>query len=82
MSVLLTTHYMDEADELCHRIAVMHRGTIRAEGTPESLKVQVAEAATLDDVFRHFAQDEAGLAGGHESFRSVRRTRRTAGRVG
>ena len=82
MSVLLTTHYMEEADELCHRIAVMHRGTVRAVGTPHALKVQVAEAATLDDVFRHFAQDEAGLEGGHESFRSVRSTRRTAGRVG
>ena len=85
MSVLLTTHYMDEADELCHRIAVMHRGTVRAEGTPQELKLQVAEAATLDDVFRHFAQDEAGLEGGgegHADFRSVRSTRRTAGRVG
>ena len=82
MSVLLTTHYMEEADELCHRIAVMHRGTVRAEGTPQDLKVQVAEAATLDDVFRHFAQDEAGLEGGRGSFRNVRSTRRTAGRVG
>ena len=82
MSVLLTTHYMEEADELCHRIAVMHRGTVRAVGTPQALKVQVAEAATLDDVFRHFAQDDSGLEGGHESFRSVRSTRRTAGRVG
>ena len=82
MTVLLTTHYMEEADELCHRIAVMHRGTVRAVGTPQALKVQVAEAATLDDVFRHFAQDEAGLDGAHESFRSVRSTRRTAGRVG
>ena len=85
MSVLLTTHYMEEADELCHRIAVMHRGTVRAEGTPHELKIQVAEAATLDDVFRHFAQDEAGLEAdgeGHADFRSVRSTRRTAGRVG
>ena len=85
MTVLLTTHYMEEADELCHRIAVMHRGTVRAEGTPQALKVQVAEAATLDDVFRHFAQDEAGLEAtdeGRGSFRDIRSTRRTAGRVG
>ena len=85
MSVLLTTHYMEEADALCHRIAVMHRGTVRAEGTPQALKVQVAEAATLDDVFRHYAQDQAGLDGGgegHGSFSSIRSTRRTAGRVG
>ena len=82
MTVLLTTHYMEEADELCHRLAVMHRGTIRAVGTPGSLKAVVGETASLEDVFRHFAQDEGGLDAGHESFGSVRRTRRTAGRVG
>jgi ABC-2 type transport system ATP-binding protein len=82
MTVLLTTHYMEEADALCHRLAVMHRGTIRAEGTPRSLKAQVGGTATLDDVFRHFAQDTEGLDGSHESFSSVRRARRTAHRVG
>jgi ABC-2 type transport system ATP-binding protein len=84
MSVLLTTHYMDEADALCHRLSVMHRGTIRAEGTPAELKAVVGDGATLDDVFRHFAQDQGGLTSdtGHETFSSVRRTRRTAGRVG
>ena len=81
-TVLLTTHYMEEADELCHRLAVMHRGTIRAEGTPGDLKAEVGAAASLDDVFRHFAQDEEGLEGGYQSFGSVRSTRRTAGRVG
>ena len=37
MTVLLTTHYMEEAQEYCDRIALMHRGKIRAEGTPEEL---------------------------------------------
>ncbi|MBV8194086.1 MAG: ATP-binding cassette domain-containing protein, partial [Candidatus Dormibacteraeota bacterium] len=83
MSVLLTTHYMDEADALCHRLALMHRGTIRAEGTPAELKSALGPKATLDDVFRHFAQDASGLdADGQERFSSVRSTRRTAGRVG
>ena len=84
MAVLLTTHYMDEADALCHRLSVMHRGAIRAEGTPAALKAIVGERATLDDVFRHFAQDAAGLEGetSHDTFSSVRRTRRTFGRVG
>ena len=36
MTVLLTTHYMEEADALCDRVALMHLGTIRAEGSPES----------------------------------------------
>jgi ABC-2 type transport system ATP-binding protein len=39
-TVLLTTHYMFEADELCDRVAVMHRGRKIAEGTPEALKKQ------------------------------------------
>ncbi|MEU6769531.1 ABC transporter ATP-binding protein [Streptomyces sp. NPDC046853] len=39
-TVLLTTHYMFEADELCDRVAVLRDGVKIAEGTPESLKKQ------------------------------------------
>ncbi|MGI5180863.1 ABC transporter ATP-binding protein/permease [Dactylosporangium sp. CA-152071] len=41
-TVLLTTHYMFEADELCDRIAVLAGGRIVAEGTPEQLKQKVS----------------------------------------
>ena len=34
MTVLMTTHYMDEADAYCDRISLMHRGKIRVTGTP------------------------------------------------
>lgn len=40
-TILLTTHYMYEADYLCDRIAIIDRGRIIAEGTPEELKKQV-----------------------------------------
>jgi ABC-2 type transport system ATP-binding protein len=40
-TVLLTTHYMAEADELCGRIAVIADGLIQAEGTPAELKARV-----------------------------------------
>src|SRR4051794_10110989 len=40
-SVLLTTQYLDEADRLCDRIAVIDRGLVIAEGTPTELKRQV-----------------------------------------
>ncbi|MFI6858072.1 ABC transporter ATP-binding protein [Streptomyces sp. NPDC050416] len=91
MTVLVTTHSMDEADQYCDRVALMHRGRIRALGTPAELRKglgarrRAAGAATdtlptLEDVFRDVAgsglDDEAG------DFRDVRSTRRTARRVG
>ncbi|MGA8015646.1 MAG: ATP-binding cassette domain-containing protein [Candidatus Dormiibacterota bacterium] len=82
MTVLLTTHYMEEADTLCDRLALMHGGRIRAEGTPEELKAALGPGSTLDDVFRHFvgaAIEDEELSGGG---RDVRRTRRTAQRLG
>jgi ABC-2 type transport system ATP-binding protein len=42
MTVFLTTHYLDEADALCDRLAIMDHGAIVAEGTPEELKRQAA----------------------------------------
>ncbi|MEM4514349.1 MAG: ATP-binding cassette domain-containing protein [Ignisphaera sp.] len=38
MTILMTTHYMDEAEELAHRIAIMDHGKIVAEGSAEELK--------------------------------------------
>jgi ABC-2 type transport system ATP-binding protein len=41
-TVFLTTHYMDEADSLCDRLAIMDDGRIVAEGTPDTLKKHIA----------------------------------------
>jgi ABC-2 type transport system ATP-binding protein len=41
-TVFLTTHYMDEADVLCDRLAIIDHGRIVAEGTPDELKRQIA----------------------------------------
>ncbi|MEU5214404.1 ATP-binding cassette domain-containing protein [Streptomyces sp. NPDC020742] len=41
MTVLVTTHYMDEADQYCDRVALMHHGRIRALGTPQALKADL-----------------------------------------
>ena len=38
MTVLMTTHYMDEADAYCDRVSLMHRATIRATGSPPTLR--------------------------------------------
>jgi len=50
-AIVLTTHYMDEADELCHRVAIIQNGKLRAVGTPGELKAQYAPGASLDDVY-------------------------------
>jgi ABC-2 type transport system ATP-binding protein len=42
MTVFITTHYLDEADALCDRIAIMDYGLIVAEGTPAELKREIA----------------------------------------
>ena len=44
MTVLLTTHYMDEAEQLADRVGVLAAGRLVAEGTPDQLKAQVPEA--------------------------------------
>ena len=83
MTVLLTTHYMEEADALCDRIALMHLGRIRAEGSPAALKARLGTHATLEDVFRHSTGNT--LDGGEFTaggLRQIRSTRRTARRVG
>ncbi|MDQ6691280.1 MAG: ATP-binding cassette domain-containing protein [Candidatus Dormibacteraeota bacterium] len=41
-SIFLTTHYLEEADALCDRLAIIDHGRIVAEGTPDALKRQVA----------------------------------------
>jgi ABC-2 type transport system ATP-binding protein len=82
MTVLLTTHYMEEADALCDRVALMHLGTIRAEGSPDELKAAIGADATLEDVFRHHTGSALGGADdGKGGLREIRTTRRTAARV-
>ena len=47
-TILLTTHYMYEADELCGRVAVISGGRIVAEGTPASLKAHIADRTMVE----------------------------------
>jgi ABC-2 type transport system ATP-binding protein len=78
-AIVLTTHYMEEADRLCGRVGVLHRGRLVAVGSPGELKASLAEpGATLQDVFRHYAGEEVELSG---SYRETGRTRRVAARL-
>lgn len=55
MTCLYTTHYMEEADRLCDRVAIMDGGRIVALDTPEALKSRLGDptTVTLEDVFLH-----------------------------
>jgi ABC-2 type transport system ATP-binding protein len=59
-TVLLTTHYMFEADSLCDRVAVIARGRIVAEGTPAELKDHVADSTVVE--VEVFGIEEADVA--------------------
>ena len=78
MTILLTTHYLDEADHLCERIALMHRGRLRAVGAPDELKAELGPDATLEDVFRRHTGERLEEGG---DIRDVRGARRTARRL-
>jgi ABC-2 type transport system ATP-binding protein len=68
MTIVLTTHYLDEAERLCDRIAIMHEGRIAALSSPEALLAglgpEIAElriAGDPDDVLETLTR--SGLAG-------------------
>jgi ABC-2 type transport system ATP-binding protein len=78
-TLFVTTHYMEEAEELCTRIAIMNRGKIVALGVPDALIDAVGvDDATLEDAFAHFTGDTIESGG---TYRDVRQVRRTAGRL-
>lgn len=67
-TLFLTTHYLDEADALCNRIAIIDYGTIVAEGSPEALKKQIGgdivmlgieNSSTIKELIKsqHFVRD-------------------------
>ena len=79
ITILITTHDMEEADQLCDEIAIMHHGKIAATGSPASLKASVEPGANLHDVFVYYSGGSIEEGG---NYRDVRKTRRTANRLG
>jgi ABC-type multidrug transport system ATPase subunit len=57
VTVLLSTHDLATAGAVCHRIAIIHRGRLLAEGSPSELR-QVATAADLETVFLSLTSDQ------------------------
>jgi len=81
LGLLLTTHYMEEAEALCDTIAIMNRGRIAAQGNLDELRAQAnAPDASLDDLFARFAA--ASPAPEEGRWKEARNARRTARRLG
>jgi ABC-2 type transport system ATP-binding protein len=56
LTILLTTHYLEEADRLAERLAIVDRGKVVVEGTPEELKAELKGDSVSIDLFQ--AADE------------------------
>lgn len=57
ITIILTTHYLEEAEALCDRVAVMAKGKVKATGTPAELKA-IAKTDNFEDAFIKIAKDE------------------------
>lgn len=78
-TILMTTHDMYEADELCETVAFMHAGKLAGVGSPEALRSALGPDATLGDVFIHYTG--ATISDGGD-FRDAARIRSTSKRLG
>jgi len=79
MTMLLTTHDMEEAEALCDELAILHAGRLAVSGRPAELRAALSPTATLDEVFAHYCGGTIVQGG---SFSDTRQTRATAQRVG
>jgi ABC-2 type transport system ATP-binding protein len=82
MTIFLTTHFMDEADVLCGRVAILNLGRMAALGSPAELKQSIGQAdATLDNVFAHYTGHPLEIE--HDgNYRDISQTRRNLARLG
>ena len=71
LTMLLTTHYMEEADKLCDRIAIVDHGTLVALGTPIELKQSVPGANVVEVHFDRETEEWKGRLEGLEGVTSV-----------
>ena len=79
MTVLITTHDMEEAETLCDELAILHAGRVAVVGRPSALRAELGAEASMDDVFARYAGGGIQESG---DFRRVAETRRTARRLG
>lgn len=79
MTIFLTTHYMEEADSLCDRIAIIDRGKIVAIGTPEELKGRVGQEVLEFEFSSGTEEAVAAAVARIKNIPNVREVRRGSG---
>jgi ABC-2 type transport system ATP-binding protein len=57
-AVFYSTHLLDQAQRLCHRVGILHRGALAALGTPDELRARLSPGGSLEDVFFQVAGQE------------------------
>ena len=71
MTVFLTTHYLEEADALCDRIAIVDGGVVVAEGTPDALKREISGDVVTAGVGEEYAEKAAEVLTGQSFLTGV-----------
>jgi ABC-2 type transport system ATP-binding protein len=72
LTILLTTHYLEEADRLANRLAIMSRGVVVAEGTPDSLKRSLEGDSVTVELSDGRVQDARAIIESLDGVREVR----------
>ncbi|MDQ1253406.1 MAG: type transport system ATP-binding protein [Euryarchaeota archaeon] len=76
MTIFMTTHYLEEAEKYCNRVAIIDKGKIAAVGSPEKLVSSIGENASLNDVFLQNVKTPEEQAGFNSTqFRNLLRRR-------
>jgi len=76
MTIFMTTHYLEEAEKYCNRVAIIDKGKIAVVGSPENLISSIGEDASLNDVFFENVKTPEEQAGFNSAqFRNLLRRR-------
>ena len=81
VTIMMTTHYMAEVEELCDRLAILHHGDIVAEGTIADVKATLGPQGSLDEIFERLAQNDDEKTK-KENYRDIGRNRRSLAKRG
>jgi ABC-2 type transport system ATP-binding protein len=68
--ILFSTHTMEVAEQLCHRVGILDRGILRGEGTLAELREKAAKGdATLEELFLGLTEEGEGVRAAVESLK-------------